>query len=243
MTRARRVARVASGGATAAALAVGIVGLVGGTLWWRGASRRRPLPCPPWMAWLLSNRYTNTLAGAATVLEPLGLAPGMRVLDAGCGPGRLTIPAAERVGPRGEVIALDAQVAMLARVRSAAAQRGLANIRTLHGSVESAALAPGSVDRAFLVAVLGEVPDRVRALCALHAALRPDGVLSVTELLPDPHYQTRRTVRGLAERAGFELAGQHGTWLAFTMRFRKRATPRGPVGPPDIDRPRLRRRL
>lgn len=226
MTRATRGARVASGGAAAAAFGVGIVCVVGGALWWRVASRRRPLPCPPWMAWLLSNRYTNTLAGAAAVLDPLRVAPGMRVLDAGCGPGRLTIPAAERVGPRGEVIALDVQAAMLARVRSEAARRGLVNVRTRQGSVESAALARGSIDRAFLVAVLGEVPDRVGALRALHAALRPDGVLSVTELLPDPHYQTRRTVRGLAERAGFELAGQHGTWLAFTMRFRKRATPR-----------------
>lgn len=36
----------------------------------------------------------------------LAPAPGMRVLDAGCGPGRLAIPAARRVGPGGEVVAL-----------------------------------------------------------------------------------------------------------------------------------------
>ena len=173
------------------------------------------------MAWLLSNPYTHALAGPAAVLDGLGLAPGMRVLDAGCGPGRLTLPAAERVGSEGEVIALDVQASMLERVRAAAAARGLTNVRTLRGSIESVDLGVATVDRAFLVAVLGEVPDRAGALRALHAALRPGGVLSVTELLPDPHYQTRRTVRRLGERAGFCHDGEQG--LAFTMRFRKPA--------------------
>lgn len=48
----------------------------------------------------------------------------MRVLDAGCGPGRLTIPLARQVGPTGEVVALDVQQGMLKRVRKNAARGG-----------------------------------------------------------------------------------------------------------------------
>lgn len=72
------------------------------------------------------------------------------------------------------------------------------------------------------MAVLGEIPDRARAMRALYAALRRDGVLSVTEVIPDPDYQTRATVQGLGEAAGFRVDRTYTSPLAFTMNFRKR---------------------
>ena len=203
-------------------VAASAIGLV--VLSWRAAARVRPLPCPSWLGWTLDNSYTRAVAGAAAVLDRLALAPGMRVLDAGCGPGRLTIPAAERVGPTGEVVALDAQDAMLARVRAVAAARGLTNVRTLRSEITvvgPGALATGYFDRAFLVAVLGEVPDRAAAMRALYETLCPGGMLAVTEVLPDPHYQSRRTVRRLGEGSGLRLEQTAGTPFGFTMVFRK----------------------
>lgn len=204
-----------------AAVAVVAAGLLVGSLVWRAASRRRQLPCPAWLGWLLTNPYTSAVAGSATVLDRAELAPGMRLLDAGCGPGRLTIPAAKRVGPTGQVVALDLQEAMLERVRAASTGHGLANVSTVKGGIESAGLAPGSFDRVLLVTVLGEVPDPQTAMRSLYQVLRSGGLLSVTEMLPDPHYQSRRTVRRLAEAAGFRFDRAYGTWLAFTMNFRK----------------------
>ena len=159
------------------------------------------------------------------LLDRAGVAAGMRVLDAGCGPGRLTIPAAQRVGSEGEVVALDVQEEMLARVRRNVANRGLANVRTVLGGLESVTtitgVAAGTFDRALLVAVLGEVPNRENALLSLRAALKPGGILSITEVIPDPHYQTRGTVRRLAEDAGFQLVESYGTSLAFTLNLRR----------------------
>jgi hypothetical protein len=59
-------------------------------LWWRYAARRRPLPYPAWLAWVLDNPWAERLGGVARILDRLDLAPGMRVLDVGCGPGLLS---------------------------------------------------------------------------------------------------------------------------------------------------------
>jgi SAM-dependent methyltransferase len=83
---------------------------------WRLASRRHSLPCPVWLCWLveIDNPFTKTNR-AKFIVETLALAlsKGMTALDAGCGPGRLTVPLAKGVGPNGCVVALDIQPGML----------------------------------------------------------------------------------------------------------------------------------
>jgi ubiquinone/menaquinone biosynthesis C-methylase UbiE len=71
------------------------------------------------------------------------------------------------------------------------------------------------------VTVLGEVPDRVAGLRTLYGLLRPEGILSVTEFLPDPHYQSRATVRQLAAEAGFRAGTAFGGAFAFTLNLHK----------------------
>lgn len=78
-------------------------------------------------------------------------------------------------------------------------------------------------NRAFLTTVLGEIPERENALQEIFSALKPGGILSVTEVLIDPHYQSRATVRRLAEQVGFRLAQEWGTALNFTMHLAKPA--------------------
>jgi ubiquinone/menaquinone biosynthesis C-methylase UbiE len=67
----------------------------------------------------------------ATILRPFTerllrnaeIGPGMRVLDLGCGPGDVSMLAAELVGPSGSVVGIDRspQVIALARTRAQAA--------------------------------------------------------------------------------------------------------------------------
>src|SRR2546423_8774437 len=83
---------------------LGVVALV--AVVWRGASRRRSLPCPTWLSRLveLDNPFTETNR-AAVIVERLELQPGMAVLDVGCGPGRGAIPSARQGRPGGAVTA------------------------------------------------------------------------------------------------------------------------------------------
>lgn len=190
-------------------------------LWWRGAVRLRFLPCPPWLSSFLENPYMDAVAGSSLIVDRLNLAPAMKILDVGCGVGRITIPAAEKVLPNGEVVALDGQPAMLKEVEKRIAAKNLTNVRTLFSRIDQSELEQNTFDRALLVTVLGEIPDREAALQHISAALKPGGLLSITEVIPDPHYQFYGTVRRLAEAAGFQFDRYYGNWLAFTVNFIK----------------------
>lgn len=202
-------------------LGLAFVTLIGLNLWWRWAARRRSLPCPTWFAAGLESPFMDRLLGTDRTLDRMGLRPGQRVLEMGPGPGRLLIPAARRVQPGGEVVGLDVQPGMLERLQIRAARAGITNLTTVLGDAAQAHFAPQTFDLVFLSTVLGEVPDQEAALRQAHAALKPAGVLSITEIFPDPHYQTRAAVRRLAEAGGFRLREIHGSWYHFTANFVK----------------------
>jgi 2-polyprenyl-3-methyl-5-hydroxy-6-metoxy-1,4-benzoquinol methylase len=189
---------------------------------WRLVSRRRSLPCPTWLAWMVErdNPFTRTNQ-AASILGLLDLAPGMAVLDVGCGPGRLTVPVARQVGPQGEVVAMDLQPGMLKRAREKAQAAGLGNIRFVQAGAGQGQLPRGRFDRALLVTVLGEIPDGAAAFAEIFATLKPGGILSVTEIILDPHFQRRQTVVGLAGAAGFRERAFFGNALAYTLHLEK----------------------
>jgi SAM-dependent methyltransferase len=197
-------------------------GLLGAALWWRRESSRRQLPTPAEFAWFFDNPLIDALAGGSKTLDRVGIQPGERLLDVGSGPGRLAIRAAQRVGPEGEVVALDIQPKMLTQLEKKARLNAISNIRTYVRDVTSeTGLAADSFDRAWMVTVLGEIPDQRAALRNIFRALKPGGTLSITEIIPDPHFQTRQKVLRLGEEAGFQPSKSWGWAWAFTQNFTK----------------------
>lgn len=190
-------------------------------LGWRWASRHYSLPCPTWLAGSLTSRWMDRLAGTQATLNRMGLHPGQRVHELGPGPGRLLIPAARRVLLGGEVVGLDIQPGMVERLKHRAAQAGVANLTVLLGDAAQPHFSPESFDLVYLCTVLGEIPDRDAALRQAYTALKPGGQFSITEIFPDPHYQSPASVQQLAESAGFRLAEIHGPWYFFTANFVK----------------------
>jgi len=189
-------------------------------LWfgWRLISERRSLPCPTSLAWLLENPFTSGYH--STVVARLELSPGLHVLDAGCGPGLLTTAIAA-VTRQGRVLALDIQPGMIAKAKARAAKAGLSNIDYLAAPLGRGNLPVSQFDRALLVTVLGEIPDKVAALKEIRSSLKPGGFLSITEVLPDPLYQSMRKVRALADQAGLRLRNKTGNLFMFTINLER----------------------
>ena len=219
-----------------------IITLAAAWVGWRLFSRRALLPCPAEFAWLVE--MENPLARATNsdhVVRQLALLAGARVIDIGCGPGRVTIPLARAVGPDGEVLALDVQAAMLARVVEKAAKEGIANVRLIESDVRSASIQAGSLDAAVLVMALGEVPEGARAFSGevgtgspqkmrlpnetvfpfIFAALKPGGRLLVAESIFDPHFTSRAKVREQAAAAGFAERAYAGNIFGYSLVFEK----------------------
>lgn len=196
-----------------------ILAFIAITLVWRYA----PLPCPPWLDPLLESPYFDAVAGSSMLIERAGIGPGMHVLDAGCGSGRVTVPISQAVGPTGHVTALDLQRGMLDKLRRRVSDKGITNVDVVQAGLGQGRLPEGVFDVALMVAVLGEVPDKSAAMAEIHNALKPGGLLSITEALPDPHYQTLSRVRTLASITGFQEREMFGGMVGFTINLVKDA--------------------
>lgn len=179
----------------------------------------RTAPCPAALSWLVHNplrrRYMRP------VLDRVGIQPGERVLELGPGPGAFTIDAARRAKPAGRVIAVDIQPEMIGRVERRVREAGLTNVETHVASGYELPLEAGSVDRAFLVTVLPEIPDRNRALAELRRVIKPGGQLSITEEFTDPHYPLPVETIRQVQAAGFEMVQLLGSFWVYTVNFRR----------------------
>lgn len=191
------------------------------TLFWRFGARKTSAPCPSWLAWTLSPGTSERPFGRGRAIDELELKPGMRVADVGCGPGLLTLPIARGVGAEGEVVALDMQPKMLELMTRRIEKAGLKNVKPLLAGAGDGKLPANHFDRAVLSTVLGEIPDRERALREIHAALKPGGYLVVAEVIGDPHYQFKKKVIELAQCVGLRPGETTGGFFAYTIRLHR----------------------
>ena len=127
------------------------------------------------------------------LVERLGLDEGARVLDVGCGTGRLARWIAERVGTTGVVTGIDP---LEERIQIARSHGGTASYEV--GRAEDLGdFADASVDVVCMSSVFHWVADKASALGEVRRVLRPGGRLGVTT---SPHELARAgTVRRALE--------------------------------------------
>ena len=122
----------------------------------------------------------------AEIVRAIGILPGDIVADIGCGPGFLTIPAAQATGPLGRVDAIDVEHSMLEIVRQRATAIGLTNIVSHVPSTANVPLANESVDVAVCSLLLHDLDDPEAMLQEIARITRPSGKVAIVEWVPDP---------------------------------------------------------
>jgi SAM-dependent methyltransferase len=138
--------------------------------------------------------YWNTVAGPRWVglegfverrvravndllLRRSAVAAGERVLEIGCGTGAFTVPLAEAVGERGQVVGADISDAMLAGAKKRIAESGLRNVSLMQADAQTHGFEQGRFD--LIASRFGVMffADPAAAFTNLRAAARPGGRL------------------------------------------------------------------
>ena len=156
------------------------------------------------------------------LIRQLHLTCTARVLEVGPGPGFFSIHVARAI-PQGRLELVDIQREMLQTARRRLRGAGVQNAGHTQANAVKLPFQSGTFDVAFLVAVLGEVPDPKACLTSIADVLRPGGLLFVAELPGDPDALSEEQLRNLTQGTGFEFVESARVSLSVITSFRRQA--------------------
>jgi ubiquinone/menaquinone biosynthesis C-methylase UbiE len=194
--------------------AAGAAAIAGAALWWR----KNPSACPySQRFWVEAPHPFITRARLREILEPQ---PGERVLEVGPGTGYYALPVAGWLQPGGQLDILDVQQEMLDHTMRRAGEEGVGNIVPTLADARSLPYPDQIFDAAYLVTVLGEIPDQGAALRELRRVVKPEGRIVVGELFGDPHMVRHGALRTRASASGLRVDERLGGTLWHFTRLR-----------------------
>jgi ubiquinone/menaquinone biosynthesis C-methylase UbiE len=192
MAAARRLALLAGGT------------VLGAAAWWR----RHPSACPySQRFWVEAPHPFITRARLREVLDPRA---GERLLEVGPGTGYYSLPVAGWLSPGGSLDVVDVQAEMLDHTMRRAREAGIGNITPARADARELPFVDDTFDGAYLVTVLGEIPDQDAALRELRRVVRQGGRIVVGELFGDPHMVTHSALARRAGNAGLRVERKLG---------------------------------
>jgi ubiquinone/menaquinone biosynthesis C-methylase UbiE len=191
---------------------LGAAAVAAAATWWGTDAA----PYPYAQRWLLdlplpflTNRRLDAL---------LSVRPGERVLEVGPGTGLQALHVAGLLGAGGRLDIVDVQQSMLDHVMRRTAGRKIGPIVPAKADARKLPYEDGSFDAAYLVTVLGEIPDPRAAMREIGRVLKPGGRLVVGEFL-DRHFVPLVTLLGYANEAGLRPSAWLGPPLAYFAKF------------------------
>jgi ubiquinone/menaquinone biosynthesis C-methylase UbiE len=175
---------------------------------------------PHELTFFLELPWRNVILSPQKLVARLALTATSHVLEVGVGSGFYSVEVARRVS-NGHLELLDLQPEMLKKARQKLEAEGLSNVGYTLSDADKLPFKDDSFDMLFLVAVLGEVANQKAFLSEARRVLKPEGILSISEHLPDPDFSPFAKVKSLVEKEGFEFHKRYGVKWSYTVNFRK----------------------
>ena len=175
---------------------------------------------PHEMSFFLELPWRNIMLSPQKLISRLALTDASHVLEVGAGSGFYSVEVARTIS-KGRLELLDLQSEMLKKAQQKLEASGLFNAGYTRADAGLLPFKKDSFDALFLVAVLGEIANQKAFLSEAHRVLKPKGILSISEHLPDPDFSACAKVKSLVEQEGFELFERYGQSWSYTANFRK----------------------
>jgi O-methyltransferase/aklanonic acid methyltransferase len=118
--------------------------------------------------------------GGQRLVGHMGIAEGAKVLDVGVGRGANLFPAAEKVGPRGQVIGIDLAENMVRETAAEIQRRNMEQARVLVMDAEHLLFDSDTFDDVLCGFAIFLFPHQEQALAEFLRVLRPGGKLGIT---------------------------------------------------------------
>lgn len=185
----------------------------------RQTRRAGSFPYPHQAAFFLDLPIRRLVANPARLADALALTGSETVLELGPGSGFFSVEVAGRL-PEGRLELFDIQPEMLDKARRKLDRAGHHNVGFHTGDADAGLpFHDDTVDVAFSVSVIGEVPDKTGCLRSLGRVVKPGGSLVFLEAFPDPDRLSEAELRELAEPEGFSFRDSTGSIWHDIVRF------------------------
>ena len=129
----------------------------------------------------LQKQPSELAADSSRFLDHLGIRPGQRTVDLGCGPQGILDLLSERVGSNGTVVGIEQDESTLELARKFIAEHRLQNVELLQGNAKATGLPRASFDVVHARLLLVNVPQPQQVVGEMVALARPGGVVASHE--------------------------------------------------------------
>ena len=134
-------------------------------------------------------KIRDLFSARINVLNEVGIKPGNRVLDYGCGPGSYILPLSSLIGETGKILALDIHPLAIKSVEDISRKNGLRNVKTIQSDCQTG-LTEQSIDVVLLYDTYHDLNNPDEVLQEINRILKLEGILSFSD-----HHMTDKAIK------------------------------------------------
>lgn len=162
----------------------------------------------------------NIFLSPKQLINRLELLEDSTILEIGPGPGYFSIPIAKEL-KRGKLYLADIQQEMIDYARRRLSKQKLFNTEYYLCDGKTFAFKSNYFDIIFMVTVIGEIENKDDYLKEFYRMLKPNGILSISELAGDPDKISTEELKILLGKHSFKFHKVYGNKRNFTLNFKK----------------------